>query len=649
MDTPSLLPHFPGFQSFRPDVLLPDYDCSHVREQWEELFTFTESLKSRDSSTPETWIEFIEKWAPIPWWQEGECPFMSFITRLFLWTACYLLVKHPHGIHFRGRAQVVWLLRQFALLLSREILGLSGQHYGLRPWEELPIFLNSRWAWLFSDWVSHLRGAHVRDARLDCPTPKGGWASGWDWKHHLERLLDGQLGFNYSQGTAAAVAWSLHPEVFADVEGKGKECPLGLLTVMLQQAVVYLRSMTEQVPIFMQTIAVFASRLEEELGDELLPSLLRTSWPALDILAYAAQVVQWRRPDGKFTYQTKPFRLDFAASELLTPLEERIRLEELASRGSLVLPLLHLRRTRGSATFRAVGRALGSTLRARLARPGGHHLVIFTMVYGKRLAQYLPAWLQRMRAFGHGGRTLVFCLDETSEEACRRCHEPLLCVRGREQTAANKFHMMSVIVNDGFDVLYLDFDVVLLQDPVPPVLKAAEQAELLVSRDLGSECLNIGVLYLKAHPDVAAFLQELIIWLWNHPYEFCQKAFAGLLGVEDLHWNEMFGDLGKAPRWAILDPVNAFVSSIVYSGDVQGWTGDLENIIIYHFLDASGAVDTKFAVAGRYVNLFDLFYANPKLDLADATTPLFQQDPQVQDELLGSRLPAAPSVSVWAL
>ncbi|CAJ1328910.1 unnamed protein product, partial [Effrenium voratum] len=117
----------------------------------------------------------------------------------------------------------------------------------------------------------------------------------------------------------------------------------------------------------------------------------------------------------------------------------------------------------------------------------------------------------------------------------------------------------------------------------------------------------------------------------------------------DLHWNEMFGDLGKAPRWALLDPVNAFVSSIVYSGDVQGWTGDLENIIVYHFLDASGAVDSKFAVAGRYVNLFDLFYANPKLDLADATTPLFQQDPQVQDELLGSRLPAAPSVSVWAL
>lgn len=60
------------------------------------------------------------------------------------------------------------------------------------------------------------------------------------------------------------------------------------------------------------------------------------------------------------------------------------------------------------------------------------------------------------------------------------------------QSSASKFHMMSAIVNCGFDVLYLDFDLVFFRDPLVPILKAAEKAELLLSRDLGGECINIG-------------------------------------------------------------------------------------------------------------------------------------------------------------
>ena len=38
--------------------------------------------------------------------------------------------------------------------------------------------------------------------------------------------------------------------------------------------------------------------------------------------------------------------------------------------------------------------------------------------------------------------------------------------------------------------------------------------------------------------------------------------FAGLMGLEDLQWNKIFGDPAqRLPRWGFLDPLNAFVTS----------------------------------------------------------------------------------------
>ncbi|CAJ1427168.1 unnamed protein product, partial [Effrenium voratum] len=225
--------------------------------------------------------------------------------------------------------------------------------------------------------------------------------------------------------------------------------------------------------------------------------------------------------------------------------------------------------------------------------------------------------------------------------ACRASHSlPDLCVAGSVKTTSNKFHIMAAIINCGFDVLYLDFDIVLMKDPMPPILADAEKAELLLTRDMGGECINIGVVFMKSHPDTARFMQELIVWLWHHPYEFCQKAFAGIMGLEDLQWNDFFGSpVGQLPRWAFLDSLNAFVTSTVYSGEVNGWTGGADQIVIYHFLDGTGGVDPKFAVAGEYQSLFELFYNNEKLDLADGTTPLYEQDERVMSQLDFSQQP----------
>ena len=56
---------------------------------------------------------------------------------------------------------------------------------------------------------------------------------------------------------------------------------------------------------------------------------------------------------------------------------------------------------------------------------------------------------------------------------------------------------------------------------------------------------------------------RLLLWLWHHPFEFTQKAFAALLGVERvaLHGSLAEPQLPQLPHWGLLDPQNAFVTS----------------------------------------------------------------------------------------
>ena len=99
-----------------------------------------------------------------------------------------------------------------------------------------------------------------------------------------------------------------------------------------------------------------------------------------------------------------------------------------------------------------------------------------------------------------------------------------------------------------------------------------------------------------------------------------------------------FGDPVRAvPRWGFLESLNLFVTSTVYNGDVQGWTGDIDKIIIFHFLDSTGDVNPEFALKGGYVNLFDAFYDYPELNLSDVDKPLYEQDHQVRALLMESR------------
>lgn len=72
-------------------------------------------------------------------------------------------------------------------------------------------------------------------------------------------------------------------------------------------------------------------------------------------------------------------------------------------------------------------------------------------------------------------------------------------------------------------------------------------------------------------------------------------------------------------------------------GDAEGWSGDIDKILIFHFVDGTGAVDEQRAVFGKYVNAYAQFYNNSRLDLENSEVPLYEQDLEIRDFLLKSR------------
>lgn len=60
--------------------------------------------------------------------------------------------------------------------------------------------------------------------------------------------------------------------------------------------------------------------------------------------------------------------------------------------------------------------------------------------------------------------------------------------------------------------------------------------------------------------------------------------------------------------------------------------------MVFHFVDGTGKVDEERAVKKRYVNAYDVFYRNPKIDLTNTRVPLHVQDPDIESFLLDSRV-----------
>lgn len=57
--------------------------------------------------------------------------------------------------------------------------------------------------------------------------------------------------------------------------------------------------------------------------------------------------------------------------------------------------------------------------------------------------------------------------------------------------------------------------------------------ELLIGYAFWSDCICNGFFHLKSTPRMVHWLQELLIWLYNHPYEHDQRAMSAFLNYTE--------------------------------------------------------------------------------------------------------------------
>eukprot|EP00435_Cladocopium_sp_Y103_P051239 s554_g15.t2 len=87
------------------------------------------------------------------------------------------------------------------------------------------------------------------------------------------------------------------------------------------------------------------------------------------------------------------------------------------------------------------------------------------------------------------------------------------------------------------------------------------------------------------------------VWMYHHPYEHDQKTFSAFLNYTEKVTQDPL-DLPEIPPWDTLDPINQFVTPDIFEGN--GWMGDLDKIIIYHFLNGESDTGSGLDPSGNW-------------------------------------------------
>eukprot|EP00434_Breviolum_minutum_P002780 symbB.v1.2.002443.t3/scaffold126.1/size312799/7 len=438
--------------------------------------------------------------------------------------------------------------------------GLS--HFGLR------VLMGTNWPIyqaLHSDvWERRLPASE--DPRLVCVKSQI-----LDWPR-FKRLFDTDDWYQ----PAVDVAYG--PELATFWREAAIECPLGFAVANLIKAM--LCSHTESI-CFRAHETMMGAVLEETS----IPAVASSGWPILRLLGHVSRVV---RRHG--------FALDFHPHELLhLPMadpETSRSMQDLQD----CLPQLH--------------RAADATAK----RWNGLRLVYATMAYGQRFSPYLSRFLGRGTAVGINAM-VSFCLDDDAWKECRKVSG--YCVRGTP-SILNKFTLPLVLLHENFDVFWLDLDVFLFQSPTAAVAKVSSvafHAELLISGAFAVDCVCSGVVLFRSTSKVKEWLKQLLIWMYEHPYEHDQKLVSAFLraGERVAFDDELPVRMEDVPNWMFLDPETQFVSA--RHVDAAGWTGDPDDIVVFHMLH--GDSDQTYAsrqfaqrnhLGSGYTSLLDLFY-----------------------------------------
>eukprot|EP00747_Dinoflagellata_sp_TGD_P054855 gnl/TRDRNA2_/TRDRNA2_149233_c0_seq1.p1 gnl/TRDRNA2_/TRDRNA2_149233_c0~~gnl/TRDRNA2_/TRDRNA2_149233_c0_seq1.p1 ORF type:complete len:367 (+),score=33.84 gnl/TRDRNA2_/TRDRNA2_149233_c0_seq1:32-1102(+) len=329
----------------------------------------------------------------------------------------------------------------------------------------------------------------------------------------------------------------------------------------------------------------------------------------------------------------------------------------------------------GGRTSNAYAGALESLL-AGVPRPyaasGAHgsgvdirSLLYVTMVFGPRYNPYIPRFVSRAAALGISNLVL-FCLDDEAYSLCSAQRNSRgKCIFGTP-SILNKFTLPLVYLHHRIDVFWLDFDVFLMKDPTPDILNTAQakQADILVSGSFADDCICNGLVFFRAAPVVVEWLLVMLSWMYEHTYTHDQQAFSAFLGgrpdednvtrPEQISSSKLFKTYLEpklhVPRWALLDPVNEFVSAHVLN--TTGWTGDLERMAIFHFLHGDSEINrghkahgwsTRFGIGNTSKPLLDIFYNQSDDALYSEAGPPYTRNAEIRDALLTSRRVARPS------
>ncbi|CAD7942142.1 unnamed protein product [Amoebophrya sp. A120] len=193
--------------------------------------------------------------------------------------------------------------------------------------------------------------------------------------------------------------------------------------------------------------------------------------------------------------------------------------------------------------------------------------VYVTMVWGSLYGKYVPHFCEHLRTilaedassdfavFAHDDVSYRSCVQASaaasgivpgSEHAAAGAARPSRqhgsatsatlkgrCFRGYSK-ALGKFSLSLVLLQLGYDVLYLDFDTYLLRNPTPFLRHLTEgnnnDVEMLVGGSIFDDCINNGVYYLRSTLRTQEWLGRMFKYLYDRPYLVDQKCFSAFLG-----------------------------------------------------------------------------------------------------------------------
>lgn len=425
-----------------------------------------------------------------------------------------------------------------------------------------------------------------------------------------------------------AVDVTYGPELERGWRRAAEECPLGFAVANLVKAMICAH--TESI-----CFAAHATMTGGVLIDVPLDLVAGSGWPVLWLLAHIPRAVRRHR-----------FHLDFSPHELLAA--GGAASSDVAAAGADATASQR-EESRARRELRAALPALRAAAAAAGAGSGvrGLRLVYATMAHGPRFSPYVGRFISRARALGMADVLVVFCLDHAAYAHCRAASGH--CVRGTP-SILNKFTLPLALLHEGLDVLWLDLDVFLFRAPGPYVERQLREGdfELLVSGAFAVDCVCSGVVLFRSVPRTRRWLEQLLVWMYEHPYEHDQKAFSAFLRAgERVAFDE---DLPvrpeDTPHWAFLDPETEFVSA--RHVDVAGWTGDPDNIVAFHLLhgdsddaEASRQFAARHNMGSGYLPLLDLFFNQSELPELYSTPALpHRASPQLREALWRSRWPA---------